>query len=234
MAFNGDINNNTTFLEHLFNKGIKCYGYEKIITIINYIYNNYKLPIISVGSGTCIIEYLSNKKYNEKYNKNMNWICIDSDNNPLNFPPQASYYLSRPLMNIDYNSSDELIQNNPSIVGNCILFLNWCLPNESTYDYDAIIKLKPLAVLSIYEVFNDDYGSAGGKKFYDWTINNDNYNLKEMYKLYYEDDELEYNEKIDIRIGWWQNNNIFNNDDAVIIHLPCMHYIRKSDNCSIS
>jgi hypothetical protein len=215
----------TMNIDYLLNKGIKSFGYENVINIINSFYNKYNLPIVSIGSGIGTIEYLSNKKYK------INWICIDIDNNPIHFPSYAHKYITEPLMNINYNSCDELIKNNSSIIGNCVLFLNWCLPNESTYDYDAIIKLKPLAVLSIYEVYNNNNGCAGGEMFYNWTINSD-YHLKEMYKLYYDnsiDDDVEYEEN-DIRIGWWENNY---NEDAVIINMPCKHYIKKT-NCCIS
>ncbi len=231
MAQNIDINSNTTFLDKLFNQGIKSFGYEKVITIINSIYNRYQIPIISIGSGIGAIEYLANKKYYEKYKENMNWICIDIDNNPINYPSEAKYYINNPLMKIDYNSCDKLIEDNPSIIGNCILFLNWCLPNDSTYDYEAIVKLKPKAVLSIYEIFDDNYGCAGGEMFYNWTINS-NYNLREMYKLYYDISRIDDYEDNDIRIGWWENNH--NYDDAIIIRLPCMHYERRMGNCSIS
>ena len=176
------------------------------------------MPIVSIGSGIGAIEYIANNKYN------MDWICIDINNNPIHFPLSANKYINQPLMKIDYNSFDELIKNDPSIVGNCILFLNWCLPNESTYDYDAIIKLKPKAVLSIYEVFNEANGCAGGQMFYDWTINNNTYHLKEMYKLYHDNYNEDEDEKNDIRIGWWDMNS---KDDTVVISLPCMYYKQR-------
>jgi hypothetical protein len=229
MALATHIDNNTTFINELFNLGIKSFGYEKVATIINSFYNHYKLPIVSVGSGIGAIEYFANNKYYKKYNNNMNWICIDINNNPIHFPSNAHKYINQPLTNIDYNSCDELIKNDPSIVGNCILFLNWCLPNDSTYDYEAIVKLKPKAVLSIYEVFYEANGCAGGQKFFDWTVNSDKYNLKEMYKLYHEDYNEYEDEKNDFRIGWWDINS---KEDAVIIHLPCMYY-KKQGMCVI-
>jgi hypothetical protein len=223
MALAMHIDNNTTFINELFNLGIKSFGYEKVATIINSFYNTYNVPIVSIGSGTGAIEYITNNKYN------MDWICIDINNNPIHFPPSANKYINQPLMKIDYNSCDELIKNTPSIVENCVLFLNWCLPNNSTYDYEAIIKLKPKAVLSIYEVFYEANGCAGGIMFYDWTINNNTYHLKEMYKLYHDDSKSIFNEdedeKNDLRIGWWDMNS---KEDAVIIHLPCMFYGRKN------
>lgn len=219
--------------DKLFNLGIKSYGYKNIVDIISSFhntYNTYNLPIISMGSGTGVIEYLAKKKNND-----INWICIDNDIT-MNFPLGANQYINQPLMNIDYNSCDELIINKPDIINNCILFLNWCLPNDSTYDFDAIIKLKPIAVLSIYELFDGSNGAAGGELFYNWTENNTDYHLKEEYNLYTDndDDDDEY-EFMDIRISWWHLNSLNAFDDVVIRSFPCLYYgNKKQQSCCIS
>jgi hypothetical protein len=137
-------------------------------------------------------------------------------------------------MNIDYNSCDELINNNPAIIGNCILFLNWCLPNCSTYDFEAIIKLKPIAVLSIYEDYDGSNGSAGGKMFYDWTKNNTDYHLKEEYSLYADKYHNNDDELMDIRISWWQLISLNDVDDVIIKGYPCIYHGNKQMGCCIS
>ncbi len=223
MEAHQSIDNNTTFINHLFNIGIKSFGKEHTIAVINNFYNHYNLPIISIGSGIGAIEHFANLNYNSKYNKNIEWICVDNSDNPVQFPPSANKYISRPLTNIDYHTTDELIKDNPSIVSNCIIFLNWCEPNDSDYDYEAIIKLKPKAVLSIYEVFNDDYGAAGGKKFFKWTEDSD-YVLREMYSLSSDHD-------MDIRIGWWQHSSILYDEDAVFISIESK--IQHNNACCI-
>ncbi len=215
--------------EKLFNKGIKSFGYENVVDIISSFYNKYELPIVSMGSGTGIIEYLAKQKNNK-----IEWICIDIDNNPLNFPSDASEHINQPLMKIDYNSCDQLIQTTPSIVENCILFLNWCLPNNSTYDFEAIIKLKPIAILSIYEDFEGISGAAGGEMFYNWTLHNTDYHLKEEYSLYadkyhHDDDEL-----MDIRISWWQSLTLNEIDDVIIKGYPCLYAGNRKSQCIIS
>jgi hypothetical protein len=86
--------------EKLFNIGIKSFGYENVVDIINSFYKKYNLPIVSMGSGTGVIEYLAKKKNNK-----IDWICIDNDST-MNFPPSANQYINQPLMNIDYNSCD--------------------------------------------------------------------------------------------------------------------------------
>ncbi len=226
MSINTD--NNHFNYDKFFNMGIKSFGHENVIDIINSFYTKYKLPIISMGSGSGIIEYLSQKE-----NKDIEWTCIDIYNNPLDFPTNCSQYINKPFMNIDYYSCDELIKNNPSIVNNCLLFLNWCLPNESFYDFEAIIKLKPIAILSIYEDFDDSCGAAGGEMFFNWRNNNNDYHLIKNYYLYadkyhYSDDEL-----MDIRISCWQSNSI-NNEEVEIKGYPCVCPNNKKKTCIIS
>ncbi len=212
---------------NLFNVGIKSFGSENVVDIISSFYNKHKLPIVSMGSGTGVIEYLAKKK-----NEEIDWICIDNDTN-MNFPTCAKQYINEPLTKIDYNSCDQLINNNPSIVDNCLLFLNWCLPNNSTYDFEAIIKLKPIAILSIYENFDGMSGAAGGEMFYNWCQHNTDYHLKEEYSLYadkyhHDDDEL-----MDIRISWWQSIKLNDIDDVVIKGFPCLYHGNHKSQCSI-
>jgi hypothetical protein len=224
-------NINDNMITHiLFNPGIKCFGKDQVISIIHSFYDTYNLPIISIGTGCGAIEYCSIR------NKDINWICIDKKSNPIEYPYNAKYYINKSLMNIDYNSIDELIHINSNIVNNCILFLNWCDPNDSVYDYEAIIKLKPRAILSIYEVFLDSNGSAGGKQFYNWTINNDDYITKEEYKLipYYNTQYNNYEDDvIDIRISWFQHINDDIDDKKIIYIDSKCSYPKLSSYCSI-
>jgi hypothetical protein len=221
-----EVNNN---LEKLFNKGIKSFGYENVVDIISSFYNKYELPIVSMGSGTGVIEYFSKKKNNK-----IEWICIDIDNNPLNFPSNASQLIDKILMKIDYNSCDQLIENTPSIVGNCLLFLNWCLPNDSTYDFEAIIKLKPIAIVSIYENFDGISGAAGGEMFFNWSQHNIDYHLKEEYSLYADKYHADDDELMDIRISWWQLISLNDIDDVIIKGFPCLYAGNRKSQCCIS
>ncbi len=216
-------------LDKLFNIGIKSFGYKNVVDIICSFYDKYKLPIVSMGSGTGIIEYLAKNK-----NNNIEWICIDIDNNPLNFPSDVSQYINKPFMKIDYNSCDKLIINNPSIINNCLLFLNWCLPNASTYDYEAIIKLKPIAIVSIYENFDGYCGAAGGEMFYNWANINTDYHLKEEAKLYADKYHCDDDELMDIRISWWQTIKLNDIDDVIIRNFPCIYPGNRKSQCYIS
>ncbi len=217
-------------INKLFNLGIKSFGYKNVINIISSFYNYYKLPFVSIGSGIGAIEY-----FTKKQNDNIEWICIDNNDNPNDFPPSAKNYINKPLMKIDYKLCQDLINNNPSIINNCIIFLNWCLPNDSTYDYEAIIKLKPLAILSIYEECDDMMsGAAGGEMFYNWIYNNTDYYVKEKNYLYADKFHSDDDELMDINIKWWESN-LFdeNKDDYIIKGFPCLYHGNRKNNCCI-
>lgn len=135
-------------------EGVKSFGSSFVTEILHQFYNSYKVPIVSVGCGLAAIESLSINELKD------DWILVDP--NPLSYHPALFQSMpTEPFHPIDYPTVDQLIKFKPEIVKHCILFLNWCEPNDSRYDYDAIIKLQPLAVLSIFEVFMDGFGSAG-------------------------------------------------------------------------
>ncbi len=142
-------------------------------------------------------------------------------------------------MQPDYKDVTELIKDKPDIIGNCILFLNWCNPNDSTYDYDAIIALKPLGILAIYEIYLDGPGCAGSYKFYNHMIKDSKYyNIKRSLHLlpYIGEDDDEY-ELMDIRATWFDNkenikeDNEENNEQDNIIELHTE--IKHNNSCSI-
>jgi hypothetical protein len=65
----------------------------------------------------------------------------------------------------DYPHVDTLIEHNSEIIGNCSLLLNWIYPSETPYDVEAIDKLKPIFIYSIFE----GLGGAGSTEFHrDW------------------------------------------------------------------
>ena len=76
------------------------------------------------------------------------------------------------VKNPDFLVVDELIPAHPAIIRNCIVILSWSLPNKSTYDYEAIDKLQPIAFLTIVETFHGRNGAAGGEKFHHILKNN--------------------------------------------------------------
>ncbi len=175
-----------------FNKGIKSFGHNEVAQILRDFYYNYsssdKFKIVSVGSGSASIEHYSKLD------------CILVDPDPSSF---HQYNEKVVLLKPHFFYVDELIKDNPLIVGNCLLFLNWCCPNDSEYDYEAIRKLKPIAIMSIYETFEGGAGCAGGGRFFFWTQENTDYQLVEEYWLMPGFDDIDVP---DIKISIWQNN----------------------------
>lgn len=145
------------------NKGIKCFSCDVVLDHMRKFYQAYggQLPIISVGSGIGAIEYLF------QIQDGIMITCVDP--NPMSY---AYVYqnsdLTQPFITPHYSHVGDLIAECPDLVGHCLLFLNWCEPNQSKYDYDAIRQLQPVGVLTIIERFLGDAGCAGGQLFHNW------------------------------------------------------------------
>ena len=135
--------------------GAKYIGPEGILnaflSILKHVKKDY--PLVSVGSGSANIEkYLIDKcKISEI-------ICVD--------PKPKSFSRGETLIEPSYGYVEELIKEKPEIVGNCILILIWADYGYSTYDYEAIHLLNPVAIFTIVELT----GSAGGTLFLKWLM----------------------------------------------------------------
>ena len=125
------------------------------------------LPIISIGSGTAYFEFLINRIFGRDI------VCVDP--NPLSYPPIItennvtskkilSISKKRPIVFISpefKNVNDLLSQNkNNKNYKDCLLLLNWPNPMSKTnsnnnqydpYDFNAIVKLKPIGFFVVYE-----------------------------------------------------------------------------------
>lgn len=110
------------------------------------------LPIISVGSGSGALE----KHLDSVHHTDI--ICVD----PLEhvFLETPAKYCKKPV----YPRVSDLIKDQPHLVGNCSLLLNWSSPVFSVYDYDALVALKPRYLLWI----GDTTGNAAGYKMLSW------------------------------------------------------------------
>ena len=126
----------------------KGLGIENVEQYIDFAFvtNGKDLPIVSVGSGDAETEYAFERRHHKKI------ICVDPD--PKSFNKGITY------IEPEYSYVDDLIQNQPELVGNCHLLLIWPLPNRSEYDVDAIEKLNPLSFVIVYE----PSGGSGGRK----------------------------------------------------------------------
>lgn len=201
------------------NKAIRSFGIDIFFDIFKKVNQKYNLPIISVGSGNGAFEKIINDKLN------LNIVCIDPD--PLKYNSNS---ITKPFIVPQYKYVDDII---PFYKDNCILLLNWCDPNDSNYDYDAIIKLNPVCIISVYEVFNNDYGAAGGKKFFDYIYNNNEYNILNEISIY--EDENQNN--LDLRIIILEKKdklllNKFNEKEKFDLpeYLPCLI---RNEMCNI-
>ena len=100
-------------------------------------------PIVSVGSGIGTVE-----KY---LDVNDSVICVDPD--PFSY---QIFELEPELSHLpDYEYVEDLIKDNPGLVSNCNIFLNWPNPtigkNECTFDIESIELLKPEILLIVME-----------------------------------------------------------------------------------
>jgi len=167
------------------NKAIKCFGSEVVMNNIKEFINQYpEIPFVSIGSGNGLFEKTIQDEFGIKI------ICID--------PLPESYSPKPVVLYPEYKTTNELIEKNPEIILNCIMLLNWCNPNESTYDYDAIKELKPIAFISIYETYCGSNGAGGGEKFYNFIKDNKIYNCVHMTK----------GKKCGLKIGWYQKKEL--------------------------
>ncbi len=206
------------YIGYTFNKGIKSFGENKVKQILESFNKRYKKYIVSMGSGSGSIEHYTKDS--------IKWILID---------PEPESFHGSVIMEPNYKYLDELINSNPSIIGNCLLFLNWCEPNDNAYDYEAIIKLQPIAICSIYEEYESSYGAAGSEKFYNWTLLNQHddsdYKMIEEHYLSPHDYDMD---NLNIMIKIWQSNKIpFENEDIIITYTKSL-ISHECGSCCIS
>ena len=108
------------------------------------------MELVSVGSGDGYVENEIMAAYRDRFKSEFKITLID---------PEPSY-----AGKVDYKIVDELIQKRPGVVGNCSLFIIW--PEieyfgDGHYDLGAIRKLRPHAVLTVYETT----GGSGSDNF---------------------------------------------------------------------
>lgn len=113
------------------------------------------LTIVEVGTGNgYIARLLRDKGYN----------IIPIDKNPGKF---ISSVKDCKGLEPEYSTVDDLLKEKKDLVGNCVLFLNWPLPNDSSYDYDAMISLQPKFIITAVDMS----GTGGGSKWLSYLEN---------------------------------------------------------------
>jgi hypothetical protein len=167
------------------NEAMLSFGVDTITNILFKCFSHYKVRNVSIGSGNGLLEHEFVTKY-----PTLDIICVDP--NPLEF---ISDELAKPFKVPTFKRAEELLSRDLTIQNNCVLLLNWCYPNDSTYDYDAIQILKPLAFITILEHFGNS-GGAGGQKFHNFLRETDKYTC--VHRI-----SLDKQQK-DLTIEWWQ------------------------------
>ena len=158
--------------KHNYNKGVQTLTPYLIIRVMRLIRLRVPdLEVISVGSGSGKLERVMqccHSLYDNTNGKthNNNILCVDP--NPHSFLNQHEPKI---YLKPEFSTVQDLIDKLGMKAMGQILFLNWCEPNGSTYDYDAIIALQPSIIVSVFEIFDDESGAAGGEKFHAWKQN---------------------------------------------------------------
>ncbi len=148
--------------ENYLNVALRAFGIRESLLYFGDFLSNFndKLPIISVGSGTAYFEYLIQKIFGREI------ICVDPS--PKVFYPnrihQPKVFIQPKYRTVNGNGKQTLVRSsNYNKMKDCLLILNWSNPmfknniNYDPYDYNAIIKLKPIGFFIVYEL----YGGSG-------------------------------------------------------------------------
>lgn len=131
------------------NQCIKHIGYSHILSIFRKIPN--RTTIVSVGSGNGVFE----KNLDRDIRSDI--ICVDPNFNNFNKCKEVNQ-TKKPL----FKTTDDLLKS--GIKDTHTLILNWTLPNDSSYDYESIVKLNPENVF----VLCDLTGTGGSSHLLSW------------------------------------------------------------------
>jgi hypothetical protein len=197
--------------EHL-NPAVQAFGLQVVVALIKRIAEQYPgIPWVSVGCGNAAVESQSGFK----------WHLVDPA--PLSW--LNSHGLREPYLPVNSSSTRELIEKEPALVNNCVLFLNWPLPNDSTYDIEAVQLLNPVAVLSITELWLGGNGGAGSRGLHEWRQRGE-------YRMVFDATLVQDNRcQMDMRLSWYQRDN----SQVLNIELPTVYrsYIPLHEECTI-
>lgn len=191
------------------------------------------LPIISVGSGTAYFEFLITRIFRREI------VCVDPD--PKSYNPRITInnFSSNKRPNTvfitpEFKTVKDLLHANKSNkkYQNCLLLLNWpspmfkeTTPNYDPYDFNAIIKLKPIGFFIVYETTNCS-GSEDLIKVLNGSSNSNivNFKISEEEEIWYEllkdiketEKKPEIGDTIYYRIAYYRRkkdiSNLFNNN----------------------
>ena len=168
------------------NNAIKAFGIDFTIDFLHTVIQAYPgKTVLSIGSGNAYFEH----QYVTSHDTDI--ICIDPD--PLSWKCQT---LSNPFIEPTYPTVSDLLVERQDLIGDCIIILNWCPPNDSTFDHEAVLLLKPIAIFTVLEKWLGGPGAGGSIEFHNYLDRTASYKRVHVTKL--NDSEL------DFQIQWWQ------------------------------
>lgn len=222
--------------ERYMSLGIRSMGFDTcVLTLARFINAHPGKHIISIGSGNAIVEYICS------HITARDIICVDP--RPLSF--NINNGLVRPFIEPAYSTVDELLEKRPECADRSIVYFGWCSPSSSTYDYDALIKLNPIAFLALTGTIhvpclqNDIVNIGGGKKFFDFLFEQEE--SKEYVCISSNLCSIETSGLIegyshrwmfDIQLHWWQCTDFCKpiNTGTFKLNLSSLSY----DDCSLN
>ena len=130
---------------------LRQFGLDKLQSYYNDMTNN-RFRTVSVASGIGVVEYAIQNPLRPI-------ICVDPD--PHSF--QCADSSLKDTIMPHYAYCKYLVEQQPDIVGNCNLMLNWPENDDGgRYDVESIALLQPLRILLVIE----STGSGGSDLFY--------------------------------------------------------------------
>lgn len=113
--------------------------------------------IVSVGCGSGYVEAFLTANVDDDISRSR-LVLVD---------PQPMSFNKIPVLPVHYSTVNELLVARPEVFRDCLLLLIWSDPDDSTYDYDAVMALEPKSILVLHErPGQEPNGSAAGRKMH--------------------------------------------------------------------
>lgn len=208
MLLSENIKNDLRYL----NKALTFIGINRCLNFFAKFLSNFddKLPIISVGSGTAYFEYLIQNIFRREI------ICVDPDPKSYSLAPLRinTRIYNTVFIPPKFNTVNDLLHENK--YKDCLLLLNWPNPMRkgeiqydgteyNPYDFNAIIKLKPIGFFIVYETTNCS-GSEDLTNVLNGSSNNFvNFTISEEEKISYkllEDIQAEETPEVKVKLEY--------------------------------
>jgi hypothetical protein len=185
-------------IDYYYNQAMDSFGIDFTLTALHTFLSAYPGSAqVSVGSGNAVLEYSYAKRFT---GSKETIICVDPE--PLSYNSRS---LKTPFQNPKYRNVTELLSAEPKCKNNCVLILNWALPDESMYDFDAVTELNPQGFFTTVEYWRGGHGCAGGRRFHEFLGRTKSYVLVHRVSLDYKQFSRRGQ---NICIEWWHRSDL--------------------------